>query len=62
MVTLIARSAEHIQKLHALALSCGGIDEGAPGLRPHYGEGFYSAYVRDHDGNKLASMYYTAQS
>lgn len=50
----------YIQQLHALALSHGGTDEGAPGLRPHYGEGFYSAYVRDPDGNKLAFVYYTA--
>ena len=62
MVALIARSAEHIQQLHALALNQGGTDEEAPGLRPHYGEGFYSAYVRDPDGNKLAFVYYTAQS
>ncbi len=62
MVALIARSAEHIQQLHALALNHGGTDEGAPGQRPHYGEGFYSAYVRDTDGNKLAYVYYTAQS
>ncbi|TKU18132.1 glyoxalase [Citrobacter sp. wls826] len=59
---LIARSTEHIQQLHALALNYGGTDEGAPGLCPHYGEGFCSAYVRDHDGNKLAFVYYTAQS
>lgn len=62
MVALIARSAEHIQQLHALALDHGGTDEGGPGLRPHYGEGFYSAYVRAPDGNKLAFVYYTAQS
>ena len=60
MVALIARSAEHIQQLHALTLNHGGTDEGAPGLRPHYGEGFYSAYVRDPNGNKQAFVYYTA--
>ncbi|AWS93909.1 TPA: hypothetical protein LC218_004078 [Salmonella enterica subsp. arizonae serovar 13,22:z4,z23:-] len=45
-----------------LAYPRGGTDEGAPGLRPHFGEDFYSAYVRDPDGNKLAFVYYTAQS
>lgn len=58
MVALNARSFEHIQQLHALALSLGGTDEGAPGHRPHYGQGFHSAYVRDPDGNKLAFVYY----
>ncbi len=58
MVALNARSIEHIQQLHALALSLGGTDEGAPGHRPQYGQGFHSAYVRDPDGNKLAFVYY----
>lgn len=61
MVALNARSLEHIQQLHALALSLGGTDEGAPGHRPHYGQGFHSAYVRDPDGNKLAFVYYASE-
>lgn len=58
MVALNASSPEMIQQLHALALSLGGKNEGDPGYRPQYGEGFYSAYVRDPDGNKLAFVYY----
>ncbi|RTP00848.1 VOC family protein [Enterobacter hormaechei] len=58
MVALNTRSFEHIQQLHALALSLGGADEGVPDHRPQYGQGFYSAYVRDPDGNKLAFVYY----
>ena len=34
----------------------GGTDEGKPGLRPHYHENFYGAYVRDPDGNKLLAV------
>ena len=60
MVALNARSVEHIQQLHALALRLGGADEGAPGHRPQYGQGFHSAYVRDPDGNKLAFVYYAS--
>lgn len=60
MVALNARSVEHIQQLHALALRLGGTDEGAPGHRPQYGQGFHSAYVRDPDGNKLAFVYYAS--
>jgi predicted lactoylglutathione lyase len=62
LIGRIARSAEHTQQLHALALNHGGTDEGAPGLRPHYGEGFHNAYIIDPDGNKLTFVYYTAQS
>lgn len=40
MVALNARSVAHIAELHALALQLGGRDEGAPGHRPQYGDGF----------------------
>ncbi len=35
------------------ALSHGGSDEGAPGLRPRYGPDYYAAFVLDPDGHKL---------
>jgi predicted lactoylglutathione lyase len=50
MVALEARDRAQVERLHALALAHGGSDEGAPGPR---GEGFYAAYFRDPDGNKL---------
>lgn len=50
MVALEARDKAQVDRLHKLALSLGGRDEGAPGPR---GEGFYAAYFRDLDGNKL---------
>ena len=50
MVALEAKDPGQVARLHALALEHGGSDEGAPGLR---GGGFYAAYFRDPDGNKL---------
>jgi predicted lactoylglutathione lyase len=51
MVALAARDRTEVDRIHKLALSLGGTDEGAPGPR---GEGgFYAAYFRDLDGNKL---------
>lgn len=50
MVALAARDKAQVDRLHALALSLGGKDEGPPGQRF---EGFYAAYFRDLDGNKL---------
>jgi predicted lactoylglutathione lyase len=50
MVALMAESRAQVDAIHAKALELGGRDEGAPGLR---GEGFYAAYFRDLDGNKL---------
>jgi catechol 2,3-dioxygenase-like lactoylglutathione lyase family enzyme len=50
MVAFQAKDAAQVQRIHDLALANGGSDEGAPGPR---GEGFYAAYFRDPDGNKL---------
>ena len=52
MVALSAANPEQVQALHAKALQLGAQDEGAPGPR---GNGFYGAYFRDLDGNKLAA-------
>lgn len=50
MVALKVADIQTVDLLHALALRLGAIDEGAPGPR---GKGFYGAYFRDPDGNKL---------
>jgi catechol 2,3-dioxygenase-like lactoylglutathione lyase family enzyme len=52
MIALAAKDSAQVDALHAKALSLGGHDEGAPGLR---GDRFYGAYFRDLDGNKLAA-------
>ena len=50
MISLLAGSREMVDKLYAKARALGAPDEGAPGER---GKGFYGAYFRDPDGNKL---------
>lgn len=52
MVAFAAANPEQVQALHAKALQLGAQDEGAPGPR---GNGFYGAYFRDLDANKLAA-------
>lgn len=42
-----------VDSIHARALELGGTDEGAPGIRGNDPNGFYGAYFRDPDGNKL---------
>lgn len=56
MPAFVAPSQQAVDAFHKAALAAGGTDEGAPGLRP-YGPGFYAAYVRDPDGNKLSAVH-----
>jgi catechol 2,3-dioxygenase-like lactoylglutathione lyase family enzyme len=51
MVALEAKDPAQVQRLYEIALANGGTDEGAPG--PRGDGGFYAAYFRDPDGNKL---------
>ncbi len=50
MIAFAVDSSSKVEALYNKAISLGATDEGAPGPR---GEGFYAAYFRDLDGNKL---------
>jgi len=57
MVAIYLESREQVNAFHAKALELGGANDGAPGFRPEGSEsGFYGAYFRDLDGNKLAAF------
>jgi catechol 2,3-dioxygenase-like lactoylglutathione lyase family enzyme len=58
MISFEAKDRDSVDRFHRAALAYGGSDEGAPGLRPHYGPNFYAGYVRDPDGNKLNAVCY----
>ncbi len=51
-----ARSTDLVDAFHAAALAAGGADDGAPGLRPQHGEGYYAAFIRDPDGNRIEAV------
>lgn len=53
MVAFLAPSPEAVTKAHAAGLAAGGSDEGSPGPRPRYGDGYFGGYLRDPDGNKI---------
>jgi predicted lactoylglutathione lyase len=50
MAALRAKDKAQVDRIYKLAMSMGATDEGAPGDRF---PGFYAAYFRDPDGNKL---------
>ena len=54
MVALLAGSRDAVTLAHRVALAHGGRCEGPPGWRPEYHAGYFGAYFRDPDGNKLA--------
>lgn len=59
MAGISADSRATVDRIHKRALELGGTDEGGPGLRAEGGEGFYAAYFRDLDGNKLDVFCYS---
>ena len=52
-----ARSRAEVDAFHAAALAAGATDNGAPGLRPHYGPNYYAAFVHDPEGHNLEACY-----
>ncbi|MGE0564112.1 MAG: VOC family protein [Pseudolabrys sp.] len=55
-ICLRARSSDLVDAFHAAALRQGGASDGAPGPRPHFGDGYYAAFVRDPDGNRIEAV------
>lgn len=56
MIALVFKTPDQVKALYDQALALGGSDEGAPG--PRGTSGFYGAYFRDLDGNKLCAFCY----
>lgn len=54
MVAFPARSPAEVDAFYKVAMEHGASDEGAPGPRAAYGPNWYSAYLRDPTGNKIA--------
>ena len=55
-VALTAPDSESVDAFHAAALAAGGVDNGAPGPRPHYHPDYYGAFVLDPDGHNIEAV------
>ena len=55
-VCLRARDTNAVDAFHAAAIAAGGFSDGAPGVRPQHGEGYYAAFVTDLDGNCIEAV------
>ncbi|MCJ7558459.1 MAG: VOC family protein [Gammaproteobacteria bacterium] len=58
MIALVVNSQDKVDALYKKAMDLGATDEGKPGERM---KGFYAAYFRDLDGNKLNCFYMGAE-
>ena len=55
-VAFATESRKIVDEFYAAAIAAGGRDNGKPGLRPHYHENYYGAFVLDPDGNNIEAV------
>ena len=55
-VAFVAATRKDVDAFYAAAISAGGRDNGGPGLRPHYHENYYGAFVLDPDGHNIEAV------
>jgi hypothetical protein len=60
-IAFTAQSRAQVAEFYRLALRAGGRDNGAPGLRPHYHESYYGAFVLDFDGYNVEAVCHEAE-
>jgi catechol 2,3-dioxygenase-like lactoylglutathione lyase family enzyme len=55
-ICLRASDTNAVDAFHAAAIKSGGASDGAPGPRKQYHVGYYAAFVRDPDGNRIEAV------
>jgi catechol 2,3-dioxygenase-like lactoylglutathione lyase family enzyme len=55
-VAFTAATRAAVDAFYAAALAAGGLDNGPPGLRPHYHPSYYGAFVHDPDGHNIEAV------
>ena len=55
-VAFAASTRAEVDAFYEAAMAAGGRDNGPPGLRPHYHENYYGAFVLDEDGNNIEAV------
>lgn len=57
-VAFAADRREQVDAFWEAAISAGGRDNGSPGLRPEYPDGYYGAFVLDPDGHNVEAVHH----
>jgi catechol 2,3-dioxygenase-like lactoylglutathione lyase family enzyme len=55
-IAFTAQSRSQVRAFYDAAVAAGATDNGPPGLRPHYHENYYAAFVRDLDGHNIEAV------
>jgi catechol 2,3-dioxygenase-like lactoylglutathione lyase family enzyme len=55
-VAFAADNRQLVDDFYRAAIAAGGKDNGKPGLRPHYHENYYGAFVLDPDGHNIEAV------
>ena len=55
-VAFTATDRAAVDRFYESAIAAGAKDNGPPGLRPHYHETYYAAFVHDPDGNNIEAV------
>jgi len=60
-VAIASPDRKAVDAFYEAATAAGGKDNGPPGLRAHYHENYYGAFVHDPDGNNLEAVCHTPE-
>ena len=55
-VAIASKDRAAVDAFFQAALAAGGVDNGPPGVRPHYHANYYAAFVRDPDGHNVEAV------
>jgi catechol 2,3-dioxygenase-like lactoylglutathione lyase family enzyme len=55
-----APSRQHVDMFFAAGMASGGRSSGEPGLRPHYHQDYYAAFLIDPTGNRVEAVCHAA--
>ncbi len=55
-VAIVAKSRAAVDAFYHAAITAGGRDNGAPGIRAHYHPDYYGAFVLDPDGHNIEAV------
>jgi catechol 2,3-dioxygenase-like lactoylglutathione lyase family enzyme len=56
-IGFVAPSRAHVDEFWRVGTEAGYEDDGAPGLRPQYGDTYYGGFLRDPDGNSVEAVH-----